>query len=278
MWIDTHSHMDADQLQGHASEVFDLTAQRAAGSVALCVIPAVQRRNFSTVQRMARTYRMAYALGIHPLFVPDASHEDLNVLGGQLQAALHDKRLVAVGEMGLDFFIPVLCSPAMREKQTEFYRAQLKLAKQCGLPVILHVRKSADQLLKALREIGSNGGIAHAFNGSAQQAAQFIDMGFCLGFGGTVTYERALHIRSLATHLPASAIVMETDAPDMPPAWLYARAQARAAGQAQGINSPLELPRIGAVLAELRGVSAQAWAQQTTQNALRVLPRLKALL
>jgi TatD DNase family protein len=185
---------------------------------------------------------------------------------------------VAVGEIGLDFFIPALCTPAMREKQAQFYRAQLKMAKQLSLPVILHVRKSADGLLKALREIGSHGGIAHAFNGSAQQAAQFIDMGFCLGFGGTVTYERSLQIRSLATHLPASAIVMETDAPDIPPKWLYATAEERSNGKAQGINSPLELPRIGAVLAELRGVSADAWAEQTTQNALRVLPKLKALL
>ena len=144
--------------------------------------------------------------------------------------------------------------------------------------MILHVRKSADALLKALREIGSHGGIAHAFNGSEQQAMQFIEMGFCLGFGGTVTYERSLQIRALAKSLPATAIVMETDAPDIPPQWIYATEDERATGKPQGINSPLELSRIGAVLAELRGVSVEAWAAQTTQNALRVLPKLKALL
>lgn len=278
MWIDTHCHLDAPEFEKNGLQALDLIAQSAHLSVAICVIPAVEKSNFSTVQQMARAHRSAYALGIHPLYVPHATEEDLIKLNTELHAAQDDARLVAVGEIGLDFFIPALCTPEMREKQTEFYRAQLKLAKQCGLPVILHVRKSADGLLKALREIGSNGGIAHAFNGSAQQAAQFIEMGFCLGFGGTVTYERALQIRSLAMHLPASAIVMETDAPDMPPSWLYVTAEERATGQPQGINSPRELPRIGAVLAELRGVSAEAWAAQTTQNALRVLPKLKALL
>jgi TatD DNase family protein len=278
MWIDTHCHLDAPEFERNGLQALDIIAQSAHLSVSLCVIPAVEKSNFSTVQRMARAHRAAYALGIHPLYMPHAVAEDLMSLQAELQAAQDDPRLVAVGEIGLDFFIPALCTPAMREKQTEFYRAQLKLAKQLRLPVILHVRKSADGLLKALREIGSNGGIAHAFNGSAQQASQFIDMGFCLGFGGTVTYERALQIRSLATHLPASAIVMETDAPDIPPKWLYVTAEERSNGKAQGINSPLELPRIGAVLAELRGVSAEAWAEQTTQNALRVLPKLKALL
>ena len=143
---------------------------------------------------------------------------------------------------------------------------------------VLHVRKSADALLKGLREISSYGGIAHAFNGSEQQAMQFIEMGFCLGFGGTVTYERSLQIRALAKILPATAIVMETDAPDIPPHWIYTTAEERANGKPQGINSPLELPRIGAVLAELRGVSVELWAEQTTANALRVLPKLNALL
>ncbi len=277
-WIDTHSHLDAPEFErnGHVAGV--LIAQSAIENVAISLIPAVEKSNLATVRELAHQQRQAYGLGIHPLYVPQAQMQDLQVVDAQLAQYNHDPRLVAVGEIGLDFFIPALCVPEMREKQTQFYRAQLKIAKQHQLPVILHVRKSADDLLKALREIGSHGGIAHAFNGSEQQAMQFIEMGFCLGFGGTVTYERSLQIRALAKSLPASAIVMETDAPDIPPHWIYATAEERANGKPQGINSPLELPRIGAVLAELRGVSAEDWANQTTSNALRVLPKLKALL
>ena len=277
-WIDTHSHLDAPEFDKNGFTAGLLIAQSAINNVAFSIIPAVQRSNFETVQKLAYEHAQAYGLGIHPLCVPRSDPQDLNVLDEQLSRAANDPRLVAVGEIGLDFFVPELCTPEMREKQTSFYRAQLKLAKQHQLPVILHVRKSADQLLHALRAIGSCGGIAHAFNGSKQQAMQFVEMGFCLGFGGTVTYERSLQIRALAKSLPTGSIVMETDAPDIPPQWIYATAEERAAGKPQGINSPLELPRIGAVLAELRGVSAQDWAAQTTQNALRVLPKLKALL
>jgi TatD DNase family protein len=158
----------------------------------------------------------------------------------------------------------MLNEPTMRAKQVRFFRAQLQIAKAHGLPVILHSRKSVDAVLHGLRQSGSHGGIAHAFNGSAQQAAQFQGLGFALGFGGASTFERARHLRELAVQLPEQALVMETDSPDMPPQWLYV--------------TPAELPRIAAVLAELRGVSPDAWAERTTANALRVLPRLAALL
>ncbi len=278
MWIDTHSHLDAPEFKQNGLLAGILIAQSAINNVAISVIPAVERSNFNTVRELAFAHKQAYGLGIHPLYVPQASLDDLTALDKQLTQHRDDPRLVALGEIGLDFFIPALCIPEMREKQTQFYRAQLKLAKQHQLPVILHVRKSADQLLNGLREIGSHGGIAHAFNGSEQQAMQFVEMGFALGFGGTVTYERSLHIRALAKSLPPDSIVMETDAPDIAPQWIYATFDERANGKPQGINSPLELPRIGQVLAELRGVSMQAWAAQTTANALRVLPKLKALL
>jgi TatD DNase family protein len=285
MWIDTHCHLDAPEYlnselnQGLAPVYIE---EFAINNIALCILPAVELHNFETVRQLAHTHRQAYALGIHPLYVPQADLSDLEALDQALQSHRHDPRLVAVGEIGLDFFVPALCTAEMREKQTLFYRAQLKLAKKHGLPVILHVRKSADQLLHALREIGGAdpdlGGIAHAFNGSPQQAEQFVAMGFALGFGGAVTYERAHNLRRLAQSLPAEAIVMETDAPDIPPHWLYVTAEQRAAGQLQGINTPLQLPRIGQVVADLRGISAAAWAQQTTANAMRVLPKLKALL
>ena len=140
--------------------------------------------------------------------------------------------------------------------------------------MVLHVRRSADLLLKGLRQIGGHGGIAHAFNGSAQQAQAFVDRGFALGFGGALTFEAATQLRALAQSLPLSALVLETDAPDIPPHWLYQTAQARAQGTPQGRNSPAELPRIAQVLAELRGLPLAALQAQTTRNALRVLPRL----
>jgi TatD DNase family protein len=183
--------------------------------------------------------------------------------------------LVAVGEIGLDGFVPELNTPEALAKQQQFYKARLKLAQQHQLPVILHVRRSADLLLKGLRETPVVGGIAHAFNGSLQQAQAFIAMGFKLGFGGALTYDRALQLRRLATELPLSAIVLETDAPDIPPHWLYTTAEQRAAGQPQGRNEPAELPRIAQVLADLRGISVEALAQVTCANARQALPRLQ---
>ena len=163
-----------------------------------------------------------------------------------------------------------------------FYRAQLRLARKHGLPVILHVRRSADQLFQGLREVGAGAapwqGIAHAFNGSSQQAQRLVGAGLKLGFGGAFTYDRALQLRRLATELPLEALVLETDAPDMPPHWLYATAAARAAGQPQGRNSPQQLPRIGAALAALRGITPEAMAQASTANAVAALPRLGLLL
>jgi TatD DNase family protein len=188
-----------------------------------------------------------------------------------------DPRLVAVGEIGLDYFVPELKLSPLKERQEHFYREQLKLARRHGLPVILHVRRSADALLRALRELAPLQGwrgIAHAFNGSQQQAQAFIDLGFKLGFGGAVTYERALQLRRLAAELPLSALVLETDAPDIPPHWLYVTAEQRAAGQARQPNEPAELPRIGAVVAGLRGISVEELALATVRNAGEALPRV----
>jgi TatD DNase family protein len=274
MWIDTHCHLDAAEFDADRSAV---RAQARAQGVALCVIPAVERSHWSAVAQLAAQQGDAYALGIHPLSVPQASEEDLLALDQALTERQGDPRLVAVGEIGLDFFVPALCEPAMRERQWLFYTAQLKLAQKHQLPVILHVRRSADLLLKGLRQCPVVSGIAHAFNGSAQQAGHFVALGFALGFGGALTYERALQLRRLACDLPLAALVLETDAPDMPPHWLYQTAEQRALGQAQGRNRPAELPRIAQVLADLRGLALHDLAQASTHNALRVLPKLSAL-
>ena len=274
MWIDTHCHLDAAEFDADRDAVRE--AARASG-VTHCVIPAVHAAHWTQVAQLAKQHGDAYALGIHPLFVPQAQEADLLALDLALTEHRADPRLVAVGEIGLDFFVPELCTPHMRDRQWWFYTAQLKLAQKHGLPVILHVRRSADLLLKGLRQSRISSGIAHAFNGSTQQAQAFVDLGFALGFGGTLTYERSLQLRRLACELPLSALVLETDAPDIPPQWLYQTAEQRAQGAKQGRNSPAELPRIAQVLAELRGVLLTDLAAASSANACRVLPQLADL-
>ncbi len=278
-WIDTHCHLDAPEFEGRQSAV---STHARENKVLHCVIPAVEVSNFETVRALAHANGDSYALGIHPLYVKRAAESDLDLLDEQLRRYRDDPRLVAVGEIGLDFFVPELCISPLRERQEFFYRAQLRLAKKYGLPVILHVRQSADRLLKHLRELGRDGyrfgGIAHAFNGSEVQAREFIKLGFKLGFGGTVTYEAARAIRRLAVELPLDALVMETDSPDIPPQWLYRTAAQRAAGEPQGINQPSELPRIAGVMSDLRGIAAAELMAATTANAIEALPQLKTLL
>jgi TatD DNase family protein len=269
MWIDTHCHLDAREFDADRDDV--VYRARAAG-VGCIVIPAVERSNLTTVADLAQCVGGAYALGIHPLYVDRATESDLQAVASALGETHTDSRLVAVGEIGLDHFVPGL----NLEKQEHFYVAQLHLARQFNLPVILHVRRSADALLKQLRRHAVVGGIAHAFNGSKQQAHAFIDLGFKLGFGGALTFDRALQIRRLAQTLPLSTMVLETDAPDIPPHWLYRTAQQRSQGELSR-NEPAELPRIAQVLADLRGLSLQALAEATTANALQALPRLALL-
>jgi TatD DNase family protein len=277
-WIDSHCHLDAFEF---GADVAPVRAEAAALGVAHCVIPAVEVANFDAVRLLAHQTRDSYCLGLHPLYVPQASEFDLATLDAQLAQHRDDPRLVAVGEIGLDYFVPALTQSPLREKQEYFYRAQLKLARRYDLPVVLHVRRSADQLLKHLRAFAVGKpwqGIAHAFNGSNVQAQEFIKLGFKLGFGGAVTFERALQLRRLAASLPVSALVLETDAPDIPPHWLYATAEQRATGVAQGRNRPGELPRIAAELAYLRGITLLELAVATRENTVRALPKVEALL
>ena len=277
MWIDTHCHLDAPDFGPSHEGAVAARALAAERGVGLCVIPAVERSNLDTVRRLAHRLGDAYALGIHPLYVPRADDADLAHLDAALTEHRDDPRLVAVGEIGLDFFVSDLCEPAMRERQIRFYRAQLRLARKHGLPVIVHVRRSADVLLKHLRELPTGGGIAHAFNGSAEQARMFTDRGFALGFGGAATFEPALKLRALAAELPLHSLVLETDAPDIPPQWLYTTAAERAEGRAQGVNTPAESPRIGAVVAGLRGIGPDDMQAAAMTNAWAALPRLKVL-
>ena len=270
-WIDTHCHLDAPEFGGNAEAV--VCRARAAGVVQM-VVPAVERANFDTVRELAHAHQLAYALGIHPLYVDRADEADLDRLADALASHRHDPRLVAVGEIGLDHFVPGVD----RVRQERFYEAQLRLAREAGLPVILHVRRSADTLLKHLRRIPVPGGIAHAFNGSDQQAQAFVAMGFKLGFGGAMTFERALQLRRLAQSLPLEAIVLETDAPDIAPQWLYrTAAERRSEPGAMAPNEPAQLPRIAQALAALRGIGLAEIAHATRAQACAALPKLAGL-
>jgi TatD DNase family protein len=269
MWIDSHCHLDAAEFDADRDAVVERA--RAAG-VAQVVLPAVEVATFERVRELAHQIGAVYALGIHPLYVARAQPDDLARLHAALQHHRDDPRLVAVGEIGLDHFVPGLD----RELQQRYYLAQLKLARDAGLPVILHVRRSADDLLAGLGRFEVMGGIAHAFNGSAQQAGRFVERGFALGFGGAMTFDRALQIRRLAAGLPAEALVLETDAPDIPPQWLYRRAEERSAGATSRRNEPAELPHIARTLTELRGWALDETAHRTSANVRRVLPRLPA--
>lgn len=253
MLIDTHCHLDAAEFDVDRAAVAD-AALRAG--VDLIVVPAVERANFGAVASVCREFsgcRAAY--GVHPMYVDRARDEDL----AALDETVRREHPLAIGEIGLDHFV----EPRDEARQDFFFSAQLRLARDHELPVLLHVRRAIDPVLRELRRCRVPGGIAHAFNGSRQQADEFIKLGFKLGFGGAMTFPRATRIRELAATLPLEAIVLETDAPDIPPEW-----------QAGGRNAPDQLPRIAQALAGLRGIPLQQVLEATTYNATTVLPGL----
>ena len=261
MLIDTHCHLDAAEFDADR----DAVRERAfAAGVAAIVVPAVEVAKFAAVRALAAAdARIGYALGIHPLYVGRALDDDLARLRAALAASIDDPALLAIGEIGLDFFEPGLDEA----RQQRFFHAQLELAREFGLPVLMHVRRAQDTVLKHLRAVRPPAGIAHAFNGSVQQATQFLGLGMALGFGGAMTFERALQLRRLVRELPAEAHVLETDAPDIAPAWIARRR-----------NEPAQLARIAQVFGRLRGEPPERVAQRTADNALRVMPRLGRLL
>ncbi|AJP47731.1 DNAase [Rugosibacter aromaticivorans] len=259
MWIDTHCHLDAAEFDVDREAVSEAARQ---ANVSVIVVPAVERANFGAVASICREQPgCVAAFGIHPMVVARAREEDIHAL----RETIAREQPVAVGEIGLDRFV------AERDdaQQLYYFVEQLKIAQEAELPVLLHVRRAIDQVLQQLRRVklsGDIGGIAHAFNGSQQQAEEFIKLGFKLGFGGAMTFPRAHRIRKLAATLPVESIVLETDAPDMPPEW---KVGAR--------NTPDQLPRIAQTLALLRGVPLSVIAEATTANAVAVLPGLARL-
>ena len=245
-FIDTHCHLDAAEFDADRDAVY---ARAVDSGVAIQIVPAISRDNFTAVAATCERYPGSLpAWGMHPMFIDVHRPEHL----ANLRAQIEQQRPVAIGEIGLDLFVRDLDAAT----QEYFYVEQLKIAQEYDLPVLLHCRRANDEILKHLRKIKVRGGIAHAFNGSPQQAHEFIKLGFKLGFGGAFTWPRALNLRRLAVELPLEAIVLETDSPDIPPVWI-----------GRGRNAPGELPLIARALATLRGVSVETIAGATTQTA-----------
>jgi TatD DNase family protein len=249
--VDTHCHLDFPAFDEDRVEVLRACRQQGIEQV---IVPAVARSNWSSVLALCEQDAGLFpALGLHPVFTEQ--HQDSDLLELEKLLSIHREQLVAVGEIGLDYYI----QEPDKEKQSAVFEAQLQLARQADLPVILHVRKAHDQVLGFLQRVGVKGGTAHAFNGSLQQAKRYIDLGFKLGFGGILTHENANKIHALARQLPLNSIVLETDAPDMV-----------VASHKGERNSPAFLPEILQALASLRSETIQQLAEQTTANARAV--------
>jgi len=272
MWIDTHSHFDADIFATSRRKDW----QRAQSSgVSAQFMMGIHPDNWQSLVALADGFAGCYfALGIHPLFVEPLA---LDTAMAALQAAVatyrHHPRFIGIGEVGLDGLVKNLDC----KQQIDFFKAQLRLAKDYDLPVFLHIRKAQDQVLKYCRQFAVTMGIAHAFNGSQQQAEHYMDNGFKLGFGGAMTYPQAKKLQRLAKTLPLTALVLETDSPYMAPAWIQHRVQHQIQHQAQHqaqtrINHSYELPQIGAYLSQLRGISPNTLAEQLRINTQGFLP------
>lgn len=247
--FDTHCHIDVEEFATDREQVI---ADARASGVCNMLVPAVDRSHWPGLLALCkREPGLHPALGLHPVYLQTHGPDDVEALASQVGQTPP----VAIGEIGLDYFVDELD----RQKQQILFEAQLCIARDAGLPVVLHVRKAHDAVLSTLRRIRVKGGTAHAFNGSLQQAQQYIDMGFKLGFGGTLTYTRAQKIRQLASQLPLEAIVLETDAPDIP-----------VASHRGERNSPAYLPECLAALADVRDEDPARLAEQTTRNAREV--------
>jgi TatD DNase family protein len=244
--FDTHCHLDVSEFDADRDAV--LRRSRAAG-VSRLVVPAIDAAGWSGLIGLCRREAGLYpALGMHPIY--SAYHRDAHI--DALRELIERERPVAIGEIGLDFYI----EGADRARQQAIFEAQLALAEEYRLPVLLHVRKAHDQVLQTLKRFRLVGGIAHAFNGSLPQAEQYLALGFKFGFGGMLTYAHSSKIRNLARELPLEAMVLETDAPDM----------ATAAHHGER-NSPEYLPQVAHSLAEVRGMQLEEVAAATTATA-----------
>lgn len=251
--IDSHCHLDDVVFDTRRDQIVQAALAAGVGQI---IVPAVSSRLFDATLAMRQRYGCLIALGLHPMYCREHLDDHL----AQLEVQLQQHQPVALGEIGLDNWLP----EQDLARQEVLFIEQIKLARRYDLPVILHVRKAQDRVLKYLRQYPVSSGIAHAFNGSVQQAEAFIALGFKLGFGGAMTYQGSQRIRRLATMLPADSLVLETDAPDIRPAWAQDQP-----------NEPANLVRFAAELAALRAATPEEIARQTSANvqqALRLTP------
>ena len=246
MWIDSHCHLDAPEFDADRDRV--IAEARSAG-VEAQILPAIRAANWPHLKVLCDGHPDLFpAYGLHPMFLADHRPEHLP----QLRQWVERERPVAVGECGLDFFVDGL-DP---ETQRDFLRGQLDLAAEFDLPVILHARRAVDALLVELRRYGGRlRGVVHSYSGSEEQAQQLFKLGFCLGIGGPVTYERAQRLRRLVARMPIEFLVLETDAPDQPPAWSRGTR-----------NTPGHLPDIAEQVVLLRHMDIVSLARETQTN------------
>ena len=247
--IDSHCHLDFSHFDDDRDAVIERCIQLGLTRI---IVPGVSRERWpALIACCDQSPLLSPALGLHPMFMQHHKNTDIEAL----ELALQQHQPIAVGEIGLDFFVP----GHDKKAQTALFAAQIELAEQFNLPVILHVRKAHDEVLKILRQSSVPGGIVHAFNGSMQQAEHYMKQGFFFGVGGALTYPRAQKLQSLFSELPLTAIVLETDAPDMP-----------LAGHQGERNAPTMIPQIMEKLAELRSAESKEVASVTTANCQRL--------
>ena len=249
MLVDSHSHLDASEFDADRNEV--LVRARAAG-VTRQIVPAVSAAGWEKLRALCAAEPGLYpAYGLHPMFLAEHTPAHLR----SLRVWIERERPVAVGECGLDLFVEGLDA----EQQSLYFDGQLRLARDFELPVIVHARRAVDAVIAAIRRFGPLRGVIHSFPGSADQAKRLYDLGFLVGLGGPVTYDRANRLRALAAALPMECLLLETDAPDQP--------DSDHRGQR---NEPARLTTVRDTIAALRGVEPDAVARATTANAERL--------
>lgn len=255
--IDTHCHLD---MEAHFQQFERALAEARAAGVGKFILPGVTQAGWPRLMELCSREQGVFAApGLHPLYLAHHRPRHLEELEELVRGSQPDGycRPVAIGEIGLDYYVDSTDRPA----QQQLFEQQLKIATAAQLPILLHVRKAHDQVLATLRRNHFvHGGIVHAFNGSLQQAGHFIKLGFAIGICGTITYSRARRIRKVASELPQEALVVETDAPDIPPASHWGES-----------NHPAYLLEVLEALAALRGEPSEVTAHYTSVNAKRVL-------
>ena len=243
---DSHAHIDDAGFAADQAAMFDRA--RDAG-IRHIVVPAIDWASWARIAALCDANPQAHpAYGLHPMFLDQHRPEHLDALPGQLET----HRAVAVGEIGLDYFVPGL-EP---EQQRDYFHRQLRIARDLDLPVIVHARRAVDEVTSTMKRVGGLRGVVHSFSGSAQQARRLWDMGFHIGIGGPVTYERAQRLRHIVATMPIDRLLLETDSPDQPGACHR--------GQR---NEPANLLEVLQAIAQLRGESEEAIASATTANA-----------